>query len=158
MSNVSTSSAIGAALAFMLFAGAAFAADEINVGPDGVAIHGYDPVAYFDPGYPKRGSESLSAPHNGAVYRFSSQESLRTFIRDPEKYVPAYGGWCSYGVRVGKKFDVDPNAWKIVDGRLYLQLDLGTQKVWYEDWMKNIEIADRLWPKISSTPAKILGE
>ena len=79
-------------------------------------------------------------------------------MRNPEKYAPAYGGWCSYGVRVGKKLNIDPNAWKIIDGRLYMQLDLGTQKVWYKDWMKNIEIADRLWPSIQSTPADALGK
>ena len=158
MSNVFASRVIGAALAFVLFAGAAFAADEINVGPDGAAIHRYDPVAYFDPGHPTRGSDSLSAPYNGAVYWFSSQENLRKFMRNPEKYAPAYGGWCSYGVRVGKKLNIDPNAWKIIDGRLYMQLDLGTQKVWYKDWMKNIEIADRLWPSIQSTPADALGK
>lgn len=158
MSNTFTISVTGWAIALALFAGAAFAADEVNVGPAGVALHGYDPVSYFDPGRPVAGKKSLSAGHAGALYLFSSRENLRKFIREPDKYAPAYGGWCSYGVRVGRKFDIDPHAWKISDGKLYLQLDLGTQKVWDKDRLKNIEIADRLWPSILSTPAEILGK
>lgn len=156
MSNAFTASAAACAAALMLHACAALAADEVNVGPGRIAMHGYDPVTYFDPGKPARGRESLSAGHAGALYLFSTRDNLRKFIRAPEKHVPAYGGWCSYGVRVGRKFDTDPNAWRISGGKLYLQLDLGTQKVWDKDRLKNIEIADRLWPSIASTPANLL--
>ncbi|MBO6947147.1 MAG: hypothetical protein JJ855_04125 [Rhodospirillales bacterium] len=158
MSNTSTISVTGWVIALALYASAAIAADEVNVGPAGVALHGYDPVSYFDPGRPVQGSKSLSAGHDGAVYFFSTRDNLRKFIREPGKYTPAYGGWCSYGVRVGRKFDADPNAWVIESGKLYLQLDLGTQKVWDKDRLKNIEIADRLWPSILSTPAEIRGK
>lgn len=158
MSKTFTISVPGWAVALALYSSAVFAADEVNVGTAGIALHGYDPVTYFDPGQPARGSKSLSAGHDGAVYLFATRDNLKKFIREPDKYIPAYGGWCSYGVRVGRKFDVDPNAWKISDGKLYLQLDLGTQKVWDKDRLKNIEIADRLWPSILSTPAEILGK
>jgi len=141
-----------------VFATTAFAADEANTGGDGVAIHGYDPVAYFDPGKPVKGSATFTARHLDITYWFSSAENLATFNSNPVKYAPAYGGWCSYGVRVGKKFDIDPAAFKVVNGRLFMQLDLGTQMVWRKDLQKNIEIADRLWPRIASVPAKLLGE
>jgi YHS domain-containing protein len=158
MSKYILSSVLAAVFTFGLTAATAFAADEANLNRQGVAIHGYDPVAYFDDARPVRGSESLSARHNGVAYRFSSQENLQKFTANPDKFAPAYGGWCSYGVRVGKKFDIDPNAWKIEGGRLFLQLDLGTQKVWDKDRIKNIEIADRLWPNIQSTSAEALGK
>jgi len=150
--------AVFAAVLLLCISFGATADDEVNVGPDGVAIHGYDVVAYFDPGKAVKGKKAFSARHFGVTYRFSSAETLATFMKNPDKYLPAYGGWCSYGVRVGKKFDIDPSAWKIVDERLFLQLDHGTQKVWKNDLAKNIEIADRLWPKIQSTSAAALGQ
>lgn len=145
-------------LGFLAFATDVRAADEANISKDGVAIHGYDPVAYFKQSKPVKGSGGYTASHNGVTYQFSSAANQELFESDPDKYAPAYGGWCSYGVRVGRKFDIDPKAWKIVDDRLYLQLDLGTQKVWDKDLKKNIDIADRLWPQIKSTPAKALGQ
>ncbi|WNJ99208.1 YHS domain-containing (seleno)protein [Thalassospiraceae bacterium LMO-JJ14] len=158
MSVLRTSRAWVMCLALCLTVVSVQADDEANVTPEGVAIHGYDPVAYFDPGVPVRGNASHSARHFGITYWFSSSENLSKFTQNPEKYTPSYGGWCSYGVRVGKKFDVDPNAFRVVDGRLFLQLDFGTQKLWKQDLAKNIDIADRLWPKIQSASAKALGE
>lgn len=149
---------LAVSIALVMFATSVRAADEANVNIDGVAIHGYDPVAYFDPGAPIKGKKKFSARHFGVTYWFASAENLATFLENPGMYIPAYGGWCSYGVRVGRKFDIDPNAFRVVDDRLFLQLDLGTQKVWKDDIRKNIEIADRLWPKIEATPAKVLGK
>lgn len=133
------------------------AAEEFNANADGLMIEGYDPVAYFLDQKPVKGKRSISTEFNGATYLFVSKDNLATFLSSPERYAPAYGGWCSYGVRVGKKFRIDPNAWKIVDNRLFLQLDQGTQKVWLKDHAKNIEIADRLWPSLKSMPADALG-
>jgi len=144
-----------------LFVGAAslaHAAGEANVSDDGIAIHGYDPVAYHVHGAPVTGLKSIQANHDGSIYLFASVANRDLFLMSPETYVPAYGGWCSYGVRVGRKFDVDPEAFKVVDGRLYLQLDFGTQKVWAEDMERNIAIADRIWPGIRSIPADRLGD
>lgn len=157
MSKRMINSARAAALVVVLSAPAVHAADEVNLGPAGVALHGYDPVAYFDPGQPARGTNSVRSTHDGVTYWFSSAANKTAFDANPAKYVPAYGGWCSYGVRVGRKFDIDPNAFRIADGRLFVQLDLGTQKVWEQDRVKNIEIADRLWPNIASAPAASLG-
>lgn len=134
------------------------AAEEMNLIAEGVAIHGYDPVAYFTDGKPVRGLSGFSSEFNGATYHFANAEKRDSFAQSPEAFAPAFGGWCSMGVRVGRKFDIDPAAFKIVDSRLYLQLDLGTQKVWAEDMERNIAIANRIWPSIRSVPASQLAE
>ena len=136
---------------------AGHAAEEFNANEDGVVIEGYDPVAYFLDQKAVKGKRSIAFEYMGATYLFANDVNRQTLEASPDVYVPAYGGWCSYGVRVGKKFKIDPNAWKIVDNRLFLQLDQGTQKVWLEDNEKNIEIADRLWPNLKSVPADALG-
>ena len=133
------------------------ASEEFNANEDGIVIEGYDPVAYFLDQKAIKGKSSISFDYMGATYLFANDKNLQTFVASPDAYAPAYGGWCSYGVRVGKKFKIDPNAWKIVDNRLFLQLDQGTQKVWLKDQKKNIEIADRLWPNLKSMPADALG-
>lgn len=136
----------------------AHAAEEFNLGADGAAIHGHDPVAYFTVGEPVKGRTNLRADFDGVTYQFANEENRAVFMENPAAYAPAYGGWCSMGVRVGRKFDIDPAAFKIVDQQLYLQLDLGTQKVWAEDIERNIAIADRIWPAIRSVPASQLEE
>jgi hypothetical protein len=78
------------------------------------------------------------------------------FEAKPEKYMPAYGGYCAYGVAVGKKFVVDPEAWKIVDGNLYLNLDRDIQKKWLKDVPGYIKKAEANWPKIKDKPASDL--
>lgn len=133
------------------------ASEEFNANEDGIVIEGYDPVAYFLDQKAVKGKRSIAFEYKGATYLFANDDNRQTFETSPDVYVPAYGGWCSYGVRVGKKFKIDPNAWKIVDNRLFLQLDQGTQKVWLKDNEKNIEIADRLWPSLKSMPADALG-
>ena len=138
--------------------GPALAVEETNLNDDGLALHGFDPVAYHVAGEPVEGSDEFTSEHNGATYRFSSAANLALFISNPDKYAPAYGGYCSYGVRVGRKFDVDPEAWKIVDGVLYVQLDQGTHVVWLDDIEKNIAIANRIWPEIKDVSAQQLGQ
>jgi YHS domain-containing protein len=151
--------AVLSALAWALVATsplAAFASDEVNVsrgatlpGP-GLAVHGFDVVAYFTEGRPTPGSAEHSVAHGGATYRFASAENLAAFEADPERYVPAYGGFCAYGVSVGKKFDGDPRLWRIEAGRLYLNLNPKIQKTWLEDVDGNIEKADRQWGRIAA--------
>lgn len=124
------------------------AASAVNFDERGIAIHGYDPVSYHISGTPRQGDRSLRAEYGGGTFLFSSRENRDAFLATPERFVPAYGGFCSYGVRVGKKFDGDPQVWKMVDGRVFLQLDRGTQRVWLKDMHKNIAIAERLWPTV----------
>lgn len=114
----------------------------------GLAVHGYDVVAYQTEGKPVRGDAKFAAVHREATYRFASKANLDAFKADPAKYEPAYGGYCAYGVSVGAKFDGDPNYWKIVGGKLYLNLDAGIQQTWLKDVPGAIKKAEANWPGI----------
>ena len=138
------------------------AADELNVTPGlsiagaPLALRGYDAVAYFTVGKPVRGSDAFVHVHDGAAYRFSSQQHLDAFERNPGRYLPQYGGFCAYGVAVGKKFDGDPNLWKIADGKLYLNLNEEIYATFLQDVDGNIDRADGNWPRIAHTAARDL--
>ena len=96
------------------------------------------------------------AVHDGVTYIFANKENLDTFNADPEKYVPAYGGYCAYGVSVGKKFVGDPEVWRVVEGRLYLNLDTTVQDIWFKDVDGNIVAANDQWNKIrDKSPAEL---
>jgi len=129
---------------------------DVNVGETAVAIHGYDPVAYFTVGQPTPGVSEFTHTVDGATFQFASADHLEMFIADPAKYTPAFGGFCSYGVTQQQKFDIDPSAWEIVDNVLYLQLDPGTREVWLEDRDANIASANTIWPEIRAVPAEQL--
>jgi YHS domain-containing protein len=111
-------------------------------------LSGYDPVAYFTDGKPMRGSGFHVTDFKGVTYAFTSKKHKKAFEANPEKYVPVYGGFCAYGVAVGKKFVADPEVWKIVDGKLYLNLDRDIQSKWKKDIPGYIETADANWMKI----------
>ncbi len=132
-------------LGLAMLSTAAFAADVRNSTP---GISGYDPVAYFTDGKPMKGSGYHVAEFEGVTYAFSSKENKQTFEANPEKYIPAYGGYCAYGVAVGKKFVSDPEAWKIVDGTLYLNLDKDIQNKWLEDVPGFIKKSEANWKEI----------
>lgn len=111
-------------------------------------VLGYDLVSYHTEGKPVRGDGNNLVVVDGVTYLFANEENKNTFEKDPQKYLPAYGGYCAYGVSVGKKFVGDPEAWKIVDGTLYLNLDKNIQKIWFEDIPGNIVKAEQNWPQI----------
>jgi YHS domain-containing protein len=111
-------------------------------------ISGYDPVAYFTEGKPMRGSGYHVANHEGVTYAFATKENKEMFEATPDKFVPAYGGYCAYGAAVGKKFVADPEVWKVVDGTLYLNLDKGIQGKWNKDIPGYIKKADANWKEI----------
>jgi len=115
----------------------------------GLAVHGFDVVAYFTEGKPVQGDANFAVIYEEATYRFASQANLDAFRSDPAKYAPVYGGYCAYGVSVGAKFDGDPRYWKIVDGKLYLNLDAGIQQAWLKDVPGAIKKADANWPGIA---------
>lgn len=116
-----------------------------------VAIGGYDPVAYQVDGRAVRGSGMFTARYDGQTYLFSSAAHKQRFEKSPDKYVPAYGGWCAFGVSVGKKFHTDPTVFAVVNGKTYLNLNKDVQKKWEVDRAGNIAKADRAWPKIRGT-------
>ena len=116
-----------------------------NVDQNGVAIMGYDPVAYFTLGKPTKGAKDYQATWAGLTYHFANAEHLELFQANPETYVPSYGGYCAFGMRYGNRSRIDPNAWEIVDGRLHLLLNHGTMVMWQRKTKENIEIADKNW-------------
>ncbi len=93
-----------------------------NLPSSGLALEGYCPVAYFAVNKPVRGKPAYTSSHNGVTYRFVSGDAKKAFDVNPEKYIPAFGGWCAFGMSVEDKFPVDPTNFKIVDGRLMLFL------------------------------------
>ena len=114
---------------------------------DLVAIEGFDPVSYFVAGEPRKGKSSTREEVDGAVFLFESDANRAAFQEAPEKYTPAYGGFCAYGMRFGQRSKVDPHSWKIVDDRLYLLLNKGTMTIWNKSLSKNIDVADKVWGK-----------
>ncbi|MEX0280031.1 MAG: YHS domain-containing (seleno)protein [Arenibacterium sp.] len=132
------------------------AGPELNASSTGLAMQGYDPVAYFTKGEPSKGSYKITSVYNDAMYRFESEEHKAAFDADPEAYLPAYGGYCAFGAAMGFKFDGDPNHWKIVDGELYLNLSQDIQERWNGDIPGFIQQADANWTDIvNKTPAEL---
>ncbi len=130
------------------------AATSVNITKDGLALHGYDPVAYFTTGAPAQGRAEFSTNWNGATYRFASAANRDAFAAHPETFAPQYGGYCAMGVAGGAKFDIDPSAWRIENGRLYLNKDKRTQTMWLRDVPGNIVKADSKWPTVSDKPMR----
>jgi YHS domain-containing protein len=124
------------------------AVEPVNVTADGVAIKGYDPVAYFLEGRPVQGTREFEYTWMGAKWLFASAENRALFEADPEKYAPQYGGYCAYAVSQGKTADIEPEAWNIIGGKLYLNLNKEVQELWSKDPRGYIEKADRNWPGI----------
>jgi len=137
--------------ALVLAAAAAVAPALAADGPR-LAISGHDPVAYFTQGRPVAGSPAHAVEHEGAVYHFASAANRDAFVADPARYAPQYGGYCAFGAAMGRKFEVDPNAWRIVDGRLFLNLNTTVQRRWEEDVPGYIRGADHNWSIIASIP------
>ena len=127
----------------------AAAAEEVNI-VEGYAVHGYDVVAYFTDGKPVPGKDSYTAQHGGATYRFASAAHRDAFAANPDKYAPQYGGYCAFGTAMGRKFDGDPQAWAIVDDKLYLNLNADVQARWKENIPGFLKGAENNWPLIRS--------
>ena len=110
----------------------AHAGSAVNVTPDGIAIDGYDTVAYFTQGEAAKGDPAFSHEWNGATWHFANAENRDRFIADPEAYAPQFGGWCAYALSVGEyAAEVDPAAaWRVVDDKLYLNWDEQVQRQW----------------------------
>jgi YHS domain-containing protein len=120
----------------------------INVDAEGVTLKGYDPVAYFTDGAPVKGTKEFQYEWQGAKWLFASREHLVMFRENPEKYAPRYGGYCAYAVSRKTTADIDPEAWAIVDGKLYLNLNKDVQNIWNKDRPGYINKADQNWPKL----------
>ncbi|NJM30681.1 MAG: hypothetical protein HC855_11780 [Rhizobiales bacterium] len=138
-----------ALLAAAPMAAAAHAAKpEIFTGPvEGVGAAGYDVVSYFT-GTPAEGKAEHATQWNGATWRFATAENLAAFQASPEKYAPQYGGYCAYGVSQGYAVKSEPEAWTVVDGKLYLNYSLDVREKWKADIPGYIATANTNWPKV----------
>ena len=115
---------------------------------NGLAIRGTDPVAYFTQGAPVAGSSEYTYTWNNAIWQFASSENRDLFVANPDQYAPQYGGFCAWAVSQGYTASIDPNAWRIVDGKLYLNFNRGVQRRWEQDIPGNISQADANWPEV----------
>jgi YHS domain-containing protein len=134
--------------AFVFAPGEAVAVKPVNSDFLRGAIKGYDPVAYFTLAKPVKGKGVYKLKWMGATWYFASAENREAFKQQPGKFAPQYGGYCAYAVSQGITADIDPQAWKIVDGKLYLNLSIGVQEIWEQNIPGYVAEADKNWPKI----------
>ena len=111
-------------------------------------IEGYDPVAYFTKGKPVQGNPEISYEYQGGTFFFSSPEHKELFVKNPAAYAPQYGGYCAYGVTQKALAPIEPTAWTIEDGKLYLNYNESIQKRWEKDKSGYITDANEKWPKL----------
>lgn len=114
----------------------------------GKAIKGYDPVGYFKWNKPVKGSDQFVYSWKSTNWYFASHQNREEFRTNPEKYAPQYGGYCAYGLSEGYKASIDPDAWTIDNGKLYLNYSLKIRDTWNKDRQRRIEIADKNWPAV----------
>jgi len=129
-------------------AGTALAVDPVYSTYLGGAIRGYDPVAYHTEGKPVKGKRAHRVEWKGATWSFASADNKALFETNPEKYAPRYGGYCAWAVSNGYTASIDPDAWSIVDNKLYLNYSLGVRTQWSQDIPGNIAKGDVNWPKL----------
>src|SRR6185369_10510094 len=134
--------------AFALLASSAFAGELVNVsGASKIAVSGYDPVAFFTEAKAVNGLP-FSADLQGATYLFATEEHKKLFAENPARYTPQFGGYCAYGVSLGKLFPVDINTWQVRDGKLYLNLNADILKKFNADLSGNVAKAEQHWPEL----------
>ena len=118
----------------------------LNLNKSGVAIQGYDPVAFFTQNKPVKGSPQFQSNFKGATYYFASAENKASFDASPAKYEPQFGGFCAYGVSIGRLIPIKVEAFQIVNGRLLLQYDFDVKEKFNQDQAGNLLKADNNWP------------
>lgn len=124
----------------------------INLDAHGTALGGYDPVAYFDSGEPTPGVDSISVSYEGARYLFATEAHRKTFLGNPKKYVPEFGGFCAVGTSFGEKVDIDPKTGKVVNGKLYVNSGAKAQGIFDKDTGGTIARAEGSWPSVKDKP------
>ncbi len=127
-----------------------------NIDNSNMALQGYSPVSYLDLQLAQIGNKNYKSEHNKVIYYFTSQEQKSTFDKNPEKYLPQYGGYCAFGIYAGAKFRVDPNKFIVKDGKYYLYLnnvELDAKQLWLaeKDHAKLKNKADQNWKDLSNT-------
>ena len=140
-------------LAAALFAAPAMAASPapaVYTAADGLGAKGYDPVAYFTEGKPVKGSASHQLEWGGAKWRFASAAALKAFKADPARFAPQFGGYCAWAVSQHYLAPGDPNHWKVVDGKLYLNANARAKQLWEADQAEAIKRGHGNWPAVLS--------
>jgi YHS domain-containing protein len=135
-------------LLLLLFSVASWAGKDAVFSTSDGAIRGYDPVAYFSQGGPVKGKSDYKTRYQDADWYFSSADNLALFVASPEQYAPQYGGYCSWAVSQGYTALIDPEAWTIREGKLYLNYSKGVQRNWLKDVPGNIAKANKNWPSL----------
>jgi YHS domain-containing protein len=120
----------------------------VNVSKNGLAMNGYDAVAYVTDGRPVEGSPQFETKWNGVLWRFASAAHRDAFFENPERYAPQFGGYCAYAVSQGHTANGDPRVWKIVDGRLYLNYYTSVQRTWEKGIPGYIAKGRGNWPAV----------
>jgi YHS domain-containing protein len=126
----------------------------VNVDDQGIALQGYDPVAFFTDGKPMKGTTQFVSKHDGAIYLFASKADKTAFDGQPEKYEPAFGGYCAYGVSRKKLVEIDVNAFQIMDQHLLLQYSQGVRDTFNKDPKGNLAKANANWPVLVEKKGK----
>lgn len=129
-------------------AGVKGSTSQINLDEQGIALGGYDPIAYFESGKPMAGVASLSATYRGARYLFATAAHRKTFVAHPQRYIPEFGGFCATGTAFGEKVDVDPRTGKVVHGKLYLNNGPRALAIFDKDPAGIIGKAQTNWPSV----------
>lgn len=117
----------------------------------GIALQGFDPVAYFESSKPVEGTKEFSVTRNGVIYLFSSEKNKNLFVSNPSQYEPQYGGYCAYGMSNGYKAPIEPEAFTIVDGKLYLNYNLKVKEMWLKEQSARIEKANKNWEEVKKS-------
>ncbi len=120
----------------------------VNVDKHGLAIQGYDPMAYFTQQAAVKGDENITATHRGATYHFANEKHRERFLESPDQYAPQFGGYCAYGVSKNVLAKIEPGAFMIVDGRLLLQYNKSIVKTFESDTEHYLKKADTNWPDL----------
>ena len=156
--NITTLIKSVAIVATLAISSVSFAADiDVSANANDVAIHGYDAVSYFSDSKATKGNQKYTATYKSAIYQFSNEENRNKFKQNPERFTPQFGGYCAMGVALNKKLETDPTAWKIVDGKLYLNLNKAVQKKWSTDIPGYITTANRVWSGIQGVSVSQLN-
>ena len=127
--------------------GRAEGVEPVNRSSEGLALRGYDAVAYFSEGAAVEGRAEFAHQWNGARWLFKSAENRDAFAREPEAYAPQYGGYCSYAVAHGYTADADPQAWKVVGGKLYLNYNADVRLLWEQGIPGFLQKSEQNWPQ-----------
>jgi hypothetical protein len=140
---------VAAATRFVSAIATGLAAPRVNADRPGLALKGYDAVAYFVDGRAVPGDPRFEYAVEGVRYRFASAANRDRFAREPQRFLPQYGGFCAWAVSRGYTADTDPLAWRIVDGRLFLNYSRSVQRQWEGDIPGNVTKGDANWPGLN---------